>query len=141
MGRLPAKMPGREKLAEMALAYNSYARAWRTSLAAFAIGIVAHLCYFLTFFCAAKAFESASPHVPTFYDLCSIMPIVNTITAMPVSFGGVGLREKLIESFLESDAHSECSSHVSSRSAVTSSRFCGGWLAGCSTFSTGRASM
>ncbi len=99
MGRLPAKMPGREKIAEMALAYNSYARAWRTSLAAFAIGIAAHLCYFLTFFCAAKAFETAVTRVPTFYDLCSIMPIVNTITAMPVSFGGVGLREKLIESF------------------------------------------
>lgn len=98
--KLPAKMPGRDKLAEMALAYNSYARAWRTSLAAFAIGIAAHLAYFLTFYCAAKSFETPATHVPTFYDLCSIMPVVNTITAMPISIGGIGVREGLFQAFL-----------------------------------------
>jgi hypothetical protein len=98
--KLPARMPGRDKLAELALAYNLYGRAWGASLGAFVISIVAHFGYFTTFYCAAEAFRTTGTRIPTLGELCAIMPIVNTIAAMPISLGGLGVREGLFEIFL-----------------------------------------
>ena len=98
--RLPAKMPGRDRLAELSLAYNLYGRAWPTTLLSFCVSVVAHLAYFLTFFCAAQSFAAVGVRSPTYGELCAIMPIVNTITSMPISFGGIGIREGLFEVFL-----------------------------------------
>ena len=38
-------------------------------------------------------------------DFLSIMPLVNTITGIPISFGGVGVRETLFQTLLEQLAH------------------------------------
>ncbi|MDB6151119.1 MAG: hypothetical protein JWQ44_2567 [Chthoniobacter sp.] len=98
--KLPARMPGRDKLAELALAYNLYGRAWGVSIAAFVISIVAHFGYFTTFYCAGEAYANAQTRIPTWAEMCTIMPIVNTISAMPISLGGIGVREGLFEIFL-----------------------------------------
>jgi hypothetical protein len=37
---------------------------------------------------------------PTFGQLCAILPIVNTLSAMPISVGGLGVREVLFQVFL-----------------------------------------
>ena len=98
--RLPARLPGRAKLIEFALAYHLYKRAWRPTLAAFLMSVVAHFLYFAIFWSAAKAVQFGATRVPTFAELCAIMPIVNTITAMPISLGGLGVREGLFQVFL-----------------------------------------
>jgi uncharacterized membrane protein YbhN (UPF0104 family) len=97
--RLPQRMPGRDRLAELALAYNLYGRAWKAALASFFLSVGAHFAYFAVFFCAAASFGTAS-RIPTFGDLCGIMPIINTLTALPISVGGLGVREKLFQVFL-----------------------------------------
>jgi glycosyltransferase 2 family protein len=38
-------------------------------------------------------------------DILSIMPLVNTVTALPISFGGVGVRETLFQELLGNLAH------------------------------------
>ncbi len=38
-------------------------------------------------------------------DFLSIMPLVNTITGVPISFGGVGVRETLFQALLGQLAH------------------------------------
>lgn len=98
--RLPARFPWRDKIAELALAYGMYGRAWRPSLGAFVLSIVAHLGYFATFYCAAASLRGSGARIPSLDELCSIMPVVNTITAMPISLGGVGIREGLFQIFL-----------------------------------------
>lgn len=98
--RLPAWMPGRDRLAEAALAYHLYGKAWRATSAAIAISAVANLGYFIVFYCAARALKNTGVHLPTFAEILSIMPIVNTIAAMPISLGGIGVREGLFEVFL-----------------------------------------
>ena len=98
--RLPARMPGRERLAELALAYNLYGRAWKPSLGAFALSIAVHLLHILTFYFAARAFTSPGTRVPTAGEFFSIAPIVNTIVSLPISLGGVGVREGLFQIFL-----------------------------------------
>lgn len=98
--RLPARMPGRDKLAELALGYNIYGRAWQASLKSLTYSILVHLGYFLTYFCAAKAYASGDTRIPTIGEFFAIAPVVDTIVAMPISLGGIGVREGLFEVFL-----------------------------------------
>jgi uncharacterized membrane protein YbhN (UPF0104 family) len=98
--KLPARFPGRDKLAELAVAYTLYGRAWRTTLAALAVSMAAHVGYFAVFYCAARALAHDGARLPTFMELSTIMPIVNVLAAMPISLGGLGVREGLFQVFL-----------------------------------------
>ena len=93
---LPHKFPGREKLIEIAAAYHLYARHWFATLIAFGASLVAHLATFLTFLCAAYALR-ADVIVTNFF---AVMPIERTMSALPISFAGVGLREKVLQTML-----------------------------------------
>jgi uncharacterized membrane protein YbhN (UPF0104 family) len=99
--RLPERFPGREKLIELSAAYHLYARHWRATLAAFGASIVAHLATFGTFLCVAYALRARVAVL----DFFAIMPIERTISSLPISFAGVGLREKIFQIML----HGLCS--------------------------------
>jgi len=94
--RLPARMPMRRTLIDLAEAVKRYARSPRALAAALLISIPSHLLLFTCFYFAARAFTDTLGLLDTW----SVMPIVNTITALPISFGGVGLREGLFEQLL-----------------------------------------
>jgi glycosyltransferase 2 family protein len=98
--KLPARLPGRDRVAEVALAYGLYGKAWGATLIAFALSIGAHIGYFAVFYCPALSFHASNVRIPTFGELCAIMPVVNTIIGMPISIGGVGVREGLFQLFL-----------------------------------------
>src|SRR5437764_8404479 len=93
---LPEKFPGREKLIEISAAYHLYARHWRATLVAFGASLIAHLATFATFLCAAYALGAAVPLVNFF----AVMPVERTISALPISFAGIGLREKILQIML-----------------------------------------
>ncbi|HEY2625903.1 MAG TPA: lysylphosphatidylglycerol synthase transmembrane domain-containing protein [Candidatus Udaeobacter sp.] len=93
---LPKKFHGREKLIEIAAAYHLYARHWRATFVAFGASVVAHLATFATFLCAAYALGARVPLVNFF----AIMPVERTISALPISFAGIGLREKVLQIML-----------------------------------------
>jgi uncharacterized protein (TIRG00374 family) len=93
---LPHKFPGREKMIEISAAYHLYAHHWLATLAAFGASLVAHLCTFATFLFVAYAFGA---HVPVI-DFFAVLPIERTITALPISFAGVGLREQILQVLL-----------------------------------------
>ncbi|MFL6514192.1 MAG: lysylphosphatidylglycerol synthase transmembrane domain-containing protein [Chthoniobacterales bacterium] len=98
---LPHKFPGREKLMEISAAYHLYAHHWIATSMAFAASVVAHLATFTTFLCVAYAFR-ASVHVIDFF---AVLPIERTITALPISFAGVGLREQILQVLLSNLCH------------------------------------
>jgi glycosyltransferase 2 family protein len=93
---LPARFPGREKFVEASAAYHLYAHHWPASLLAFGASLVAHLATFTTFLCVAYAFR-AGVHLIDFF---AVMPIERTISAIPISFAGVGLREHVLQVML-----------------------------------------
>jgi uncharacterized protein (TIRG00374 family) len=93
---LPLRFPGREKLIEISAAYHLYARHWRATLVAFGSSVVAHLATFTTFLCAAYALGAVVPLVNFF----AVMPVERTISALPISFAGIGLREKVFQIML-----------------------------------------
>ncbi len=94
--RLPQRFPGREKLIELSAAYHLYARHWRATLAAFGASIIAHLSTFATFLCVAFAFRAQVGVI----DFFAVMPVERTISSLPISFAGVGLREKIFQIML-----------------------------------------
>jgi glycosyltransferase 2 family protein len=93
---LPHKFPGREKLIEISAAYHLYARHWFATLLAFAVSLVAHLATFTTFLCVAYAFHAEVSVI----DFFAVLPVERTITALPISFAGVGLREQILQVML-----------------------------------------
>src|SRR5947208_4401001 len=93
---LPLRFPGREKLIEISAAYHLYARHWRATLVAFGASVVAHLATFATFLCAAYALGARVPLVNFF----AVMPVERTISALPIRFAGIGLREKVLQIML-----------------------------------------
>jgi len=97
--KLPPRFPLRERLVEMSVAYNLYGRAWRSSLAALAISMATHFTLFIQFYFVAIAFRAAAVKVH-FMDFISMMPMVNTLSAMPISIGGAGVREGLFVKLL-----------------------------------------
>jgi len=92
----PAKFPGRDRLIGISGAYHLYAHHWRATLVAFGASLVAHLATFATFLCAAYALGAPVPLVNFF----AVMPVERTISAFPISFARIGLREKVLQIML-----------------------------------------
>ena len=103
--KLPRRLPFREKFIESGNALNLYAKHRLVMLSAFVLTVVSHLAYYVSYFCAAESLHRASGHAPTLADMLTIMPIVNTVTGVPISFGGVGVRETLFQQLLGNLAH------------------------------------
>jgi len=102
---LPHKFPGRDKLIEIAAAYHLYARHWIATFFAFSASLVAHLATFATFLFVAYALHAEDvrktpPEPVPAVDFFAVMPIERTITAVPISLAGIGLREKLLQVML-----------------------------------------
>jgi len=94
--KLPQRFPGRDRIIELSAAYHLYAHHWRATLLAFGASILAHLSTFATFLFVAYAFRARVPLI----DFFAIMPVERTISALPISFAGVGLREKIFQVML-----------------------------------------
>ena len=94
--KLPQHFPARERLVELSAAYHLYAHHWRATLVAFAVSVVAHLSTFAMFLFVAYAFRAKVAVI----DFFEIMPIERTISSLPISLAGVGLREKIFQVML-----------------------------------------
>jgi hypothetical protein len=92
------------RLRETGDTLKAYQRHWGLLLRALLNTLAAHILYFVTFYCAARAFGVLGGPAPAawrgFWDMFCIMPIVNTLTALPISFAGIGIRETLFQVLL-----------------------------------------
>lgn len=105
LDRLPHRFPGRDKLIEVSVAYHLYAHHWRATLVAFGMSLIAHLGTFVTFLCVAYALHAENvrlvpPRPVPVLDFFAIMPIERTISSLPISFGGAGWREIVLQILL-----------------------------------------
>ena len=91
---MPERMPLRDQLVDLSVAYNQYGRAWGSSLLALLLCVPVHLGSFTLFYCVGKAFAESAQRA-SLLDFWGIMPIVNTIASVPISIGGTGIREGL----------------------------------------------
>jgi len=103
--KLPKRMQFRAAITESGKALQLYGAHLGLMSIAFAITIVAHIVLYLTFYCAAESLHGTQSASLSVIDSLSIMPLVNTVTALPISFGGVGVRETLFQQLLGNLAH------------------------------------
>lgn len=99
--RVPKWMPWRKSMIDFALAFGLFLRHWRWSLCGVGVSFVTLYAYFATFYCAGRAFGASA----SLLDIFSIMPIVDAITALPITVSGLGVRETLFETMLRTLAH------------------------------------
>ncbi len=103
--KLPKRTPFRPAIAESGKALQLYGGHLGLMSIAFAITVVAHIFHYLSFYCAAESLHGTRAAALSVTDILSIMPLVNTVTALPISFGGVGVRETLFQELLGNLAH------------------------------------
>jgi len=89
--RLPGRWPGRKRLVELSGVYFECAVQWPRTLRALGISVVMLALYFLTYYCSSRAY-SVDLSLGKFL---ALMPTVDIISGLPVSLGGVGVREGL----------------------------------------------
>ncbi|MEX2216927.1 MAG: flippase-like domain-containing protein [Phycisphaeraceae bacterium] len=89
--RLPSWWPGRASVIELSHAYFECARQWRTTLVAIVVSTVMLVLFFLMFFMAARAYGVNAPVV----DFFAMMPTIDIISGLPISLGGLGVRENI----------------------------------------------
>lgn len=105
LGRLPKAFPFRKLIMQSGSALLRY-RTYPVAMAlAFFITVGAHVAYYSSFYCAAQSLRGAAGQSASFADILTIMPLVNTITSLPISLGGVGVRETLFQELLGSLTH------------------------------------
>lgn len=71
----------------------------------FPITVIAHLAYYTSFYCAGESLRASTGHAASLADILSIMPLVDTIISVPISIGGIGVREILFQELLGNLAH------------------------------------
>lgn len=94
--RLPRRLPGRQIVIEFTEAYFQFVASWRQTLLASLLSVVMLLAYFFTFYFSARAFGLEVPAGEFF----AFMPVVDIISALPISLGGFGVREQLFATVL-----------------------------------------
>jgi uncharacterized protein (TIRG00374 family) len=91
--KLPSWLPLRHAFLEVAASFSTYARTGGALWAAFLISLPTHILIFFSFFCAARALSAEL----TFLQLFTVLPIILTIAALPISVAGLGGREQLFK--------------------------------------------
>lgn len=97
---LPEKMPGRNFLATVSGAYALYGRAWLPTICAILLSVLGHAAHYTTFWCSSRAIEDSGPRKPTALEIYSALPVIETVSALPITPGGLGTREKLFDEML-----------------------------------------
>lgn len=98
--RLPKWITIRKGIIEFGDALLCYRMHVVAMLVAFLITVASHLAYYVSFYCAGQSLRVSTGHAASLADILSIMPLVNTITSVPISLGGTGVRETLFQHLL-----------------------------------------
>jgi glycosyltransferase 2 family protein len=105
LGQPSKRIPFRQVTIESGEALVRYRRHVPAMEVAFLITVISHIAYYTSFYCAGESLCASGNHTASLTDILSIMPLVNTITSVPISLGGAGVRETLFQELLGNLAH------------------------------------
>ena len=88
-----ARWPLMKRIPEL---YDVYRKNWRHALAGVAVSFLMLGAYFSSYYCGMRAVGGTS----SYGEVVSAMPVIDAISGLPVSIGGVGVREKLFQVLL-----------------------------------------
>lgn len=96
VARLPSRFPMRAQIVKLSTLWQLCIANRREALLGALYTVPMLLAYFAAFCFAGLAFTDKV----TFFDMTSILPLVTTISALPLSLNGIGVREALFERLL-----------------------------------------
>jgi uncharacterized membrane protein YbhN (UPF0104 family) len=76
--------------------YDIYRKNWRQPVAGLLVSFAMLGCYFSSYYCGMRAVGGNAGYG----QVMSAMPVIDSISGMPVSIAGVGVREKLFETLM-----------------------------------------
>lgn len=85
-----ARFPVMRQVPEL---YDIYRKNWRFAVAGLAASFLMLAAYFSTYYCGMRAIGGTA----SYGAVISAMPVIDSISGLPVSIGGVGVREKLFQ--------------------------------------------
>lgn len=77
--------------------YDVYRRNWRHALGGLGFSFLMLIAFFTSYFCGVRAVGGTA----AYGDVMTAMPVIDAVSGMPVSIGGVGVREKLFQVLLD----------------------------------------
>lgn len=92
----PRWVPMREYVTQITAIFGRFFSDGPRAISSIALSFVTFSSLAATYYCAARALDLALP----FSDVYSVMPIVDVVSMLPVTFSGIGLREKAFETML-----------------------------------------
>ena len=99
--RLANRLPFRKSIEQAVVALKIYRNRPLQIGLSFVITLASHFAYYLAFYSAMRSLEAGEVHrLSHIVDFVSLMPLVNTIVGVPISFGGAGVREALFQTLL-----------------------------------------
>lgn len=78
--------------------YSLLVRQWRASLRSVGISMIMLLMFFAVFYASSQAFDAPI----TYLQMSTLVPVADIISAMPISIGGIGVRESVFQFLLGS---------------------------------------
>jgi uncharacterized membrane protein YbhN (UPF0104 family) len=85
-----ARFPIMKKVPEL---YDVYRKNWRHAIAGLLVSFMMLTAYFSSYYCGMRAVGGTAGYGA----VMSAMPVIDSISGMPISVAGVGVREKLFE--------------------------------------------
>jgi uncharacterized membrane protein YbhN (UPF0104 family) len=85
-----ARFPIMKKVPEL---YDVYRKNWRHAIAGLLVSFMMLTAYFSSYYCGMRAVGGSAGYGA----VMSAMPVIDSISGMPISVAGVGVREKLFE--------------------------------------------
>lgn len=89
-----ARFPIMKRIPEL---YDVYRKNWRFALAGLTVSFFMLMAYFTSYYCGMRAVGGTA----SYGAVVSAMPIIDSISGMPVSIAGVGVREKLFQILMD----------------------------------------
>lgn len=96
---IPSWLPGHRLLIDMATAFSIYAESRRALTLAMIYSLASNIFLFVSALFAAYAF-AALPGAPGMVAMINVLPVASTISSIPISLSGIGVREQLFEILL-----------------------------------------
>lgn len=94
--KLPLPQFARQKMMEVDRAFNALTHRWGMSLIGCGVSVAVTLSYFLIFYCSSRAIGGGV----SVTEVLTVMPVVDVVSALPISISGLGVREKSFEELL-----------------------------------------
>jgi len=85
-----ARWPFMRKIPEL---YDVYRKNWKYALGGLMVSFLMLFAYFSSYYCGMRAVGGKAEYTA----VISAMPVIDSISGMPISIAGVGVREKLFE--------------------------------------------